>query len=557
MPRPRTIALAALLAVATSCAAIQFERGPYAIRDLEVIYSDQEDVTFLSWRLRGDALLNRVEFEIWAEDMYLPIDLGDTLFPAEPERCGEHWCFQYQVAGEYELPAEGSPLRSIHEDDGVFMGPAERFRRVQRTFDIDPLGLGHNEEIDPGRFDWFAENEVFLRRDYEWQFTAVTNGCEAPDESAWAPMGNPVEVDHIWTDQAVTTGICFSARPDRRDVGGIVRQDFLVPSAETTWEEQAYVPPKVASPIVWGLMLDLEIPNESRCSQVKGRLIDIIERAIAARGDSVKLGIYTPTDPETGDELGGCDQASERDYPLERMLRDAATAKAEAQPEEIRVMWIFANNIELPPSERILEQLELFGFALLVGEAGGEGPVPFPDDETDLLENSTRAYTWAIGSNVFMGLFPWDTTTPWRPVEDQTLAADVKAVAKSTLPFLTMRHVDETQVDLRPPARADARPLYFKVCDSTPDPVEAIGIEPGGAYFQMGDTIPWPEFDDTLPYYLVFLEPQLLVPRSKYVRRREEVVVEVCTAFCDGPFRTRGGDDFAGWRSRGNCQWQR
>jgi hypothetical protein len=551
--------------MASSCSQIQFERGPYAIRALEVVYSAQEDVTFFSWKLRQDARLDRVDFELWQDGDFVPIELEQAPFPARPWECGKHWCFQYQVPGKYELPEEHpSPMRSEHVDQGLFMGAPERSWRVEETFDINPIGLGHNEKIDPNRFDWFAENDIPFRRDYEWQFSDWDGDeCAEPRSEEWRAMDEPVEVAHAWTERAVIDSwICFNVRPIRTDEAGALRQARMVPSAETTFETQSYVPPKEKAPIVWGMLIDLEIPNETRCRQVKGRIIDIVEAAIESRGEAQKLGIYTPTDPETGDELGGCDQAPVREYPFERMLRDAKTAESEKAPTEMKVLWVFANNIELPPPQRVLDQLDLFGLALLAGGAdlgGGEfgdeipiDPEMLPEEYADLV---VPAHTWAIGSNVFMGLFPWNVTTGWRPVEDETLAADINSVTKRTLPFATMLHEPETNVEIHVPAEAESRPLYFKTCSSTPLPLDAIGITELSPEYGPIDTIPWPEFDDVAPYYRVSLDPQKLVPASAYVRRRMEVVVEVCTAFCDGPFRTRGGIDYNGWRDIGVCQW--
>lgn len=566
--RHSTVLSLLIAALTASCSQVRFERGPYAIRALEVVYSAQEDVTFFTWRLRQDARLDRVSFELWQDGDFMPIELDQAPFPAEPWKCGAFWCFQYQVPGEYELPDEfPSPMRSEHVDQGLFMGAPERTRRVQKSFDIDPIGLGHNERIDPNRFDWFAENGIQFRRDYQWQFSRWNGeACAAPDAEGWRAMTEPVEVAHEWTDRAVVNaGICFDVRPDRTDAGGAVRQVFLVPSAETTFETQAYVPPREDAPIVWGMLLDLEIPNEDRCRQVKGRIIDLVEGAIKRRGTPRKLGIYTPTDPETGEELGGCDQAPVRDYPLERMLRDAKTAQSEESPTEVKVLWVFVNNIELPPPQRVMDQLELFGLALLVGggELGGDlqdqlppdvGMIP-EEDLGELADLAVPAYTWAIGSNVFMGLFPWNVTTGWRPVEDETLAADIKSVAKRTLPFSTMLHEPTTDVEIHVPTAAETRPLFFKTCSATPLPLDAVGVTPGMPGYGPADTVPWPEFDDVPPYYRLSLDPQILVPNADYLRRRVEVVVEVCTAFCDGPFRTRGGQDYLGWRNIGVCQW--
>lgn len=564
MSRPLPIAVAVSCAILASCANIRFEYGPYAIRDLEVVYSSQEDVTFLSWRLRHDAKLDLVEFELLVDGDYVEVDLAASPFAAEPWACGEDWCFQYQLLGEYVPEADQSPLRSVHRDEGIFMGPAPRVRRIQRSFDTDPIALGHNDAIDPRRFDWFERNEVPLRRAWQWQFSHREGACLDPVPDAWLPAADPIAVDRAWTGVGGEFGLCFHLRPVRADGDAVWATDMLVPSAETAFETQRYVPARVNAPVVWGMLLDLEIPDPTRCTQVKGVLIDLFEAQIGARGDGQKLGIYTPTDAETGEALTGCDQATTRDYPLEQMLRDAQTARQALEPDSTRVLWVFVNNIELPPSERIQRQLELFGLALLYGEAADGGVIPgvfgedlpaVPEEDEDLVALGTAAFTWALGSNVFMNLFPWDRATPWRPVEDETLHADIRAGARATLPFATMRHEPSTEIEITSPRQVRLRPEYFRICDATPFAVTALGIEPGQAIYPPNGAVPWPEFDDYNPYYLVDIPPQILVPRTEYARRNEQVVVEVCTAFCGGPFRNRGGQDHDSWMLGSRCQW--
>ena len=564
-PVLRNAVVLAVALWAAGCADIRFEQGPYTIRALEVVYSEQEDMTFISWNLRHDAKLSLVSFELHTEDGWTPIRLSDAPFAADPYECTGGWCLQYQVHGEYvQSPDTVSPLRSIHRDDGVFMGPEPRVRRIRTSFQVDPIALGKNESIDPRRYDWFAENAVPLRRAWQWQFATWNDAlwCDDPDTS-WKHADDPVAVDRSWTELATDGGICFYMRPVRADDASVWDFDTLTPSAETAFDTQRYVPARTNAPIVWGMLVDLEIPDDTRCRQVKGVLIDAVEAAMASRGNDHKLGIYAPQLADGGDELSGCDQDPNREYPLSQMLRDAEDARREILPDETRVVWIFANNIELPPSQRIVDQMELLGLALLLGDDFDLDVLGNPDIVGELgdnigvlgpLDDVTTAWTWAIGSNVFMEMFPWHQTTPWRPVEDETLVADIRAAADNALPFATMQHDATTQVDITP-VDTQIRPSHFKVCSSSPFAISAVGVNASFAAWSSDATIPWPTFDDELPYYLVEIPPQILVPKNQYRRYSQNVVMEVCTAFCDGPFRTRGGLDLLSWRNDPICQW--
>ncbi|MFU8805842.1 MAG: hypothetical protein ACNA8W_18665, partial [Bradymonadaceae bacterium] len=125
---PRWIAFGLLLATISACSFIEFERGPYAVRGLDVVYSEQEDLTFLVWRLRNDALLDQVGFELYEGGEYIPLDLSAAPYPGDGYGCDRTYvCFQYQLPGRYEFPDGVRPVRSLHARHGLFEGsPARR-----------------------------------------------------------------------------------------------------------------------------------------------------------------------------------------------------------------------------------------------------------------------------------------------------------------------------------------------------------------------------------------------------------------------------------------------
>ena len=132
------------------CSFVEFEPSPYAPRDVEVVYSKQEDLTFLFWKLKSSADLDLVSFELWdpVKEEWIQINLNQTWFPASPYECGqEYWCFQYQLEGEWEWDKD--VLRSLHLDGGVFGVLDLRNRSVDRTFDHDPIAVNLNVSFDP------------------------------------------------------------------------------------------------------------------------------------------------------------------------------------------------------------------------------------------------------------------------------------------------------------------------------------------------------------------------------------------------------------------------
>jgi hypothetical protein len=96
----------------------------------------------------------------------------------------------------------------------------------------------------------------------------------------------------------------------------------------------------------------------------------------------------------------------------------------------------------------------------------------------------------------------------------------------------------------RPPAR-------FRICQATP-PLAAILVDE--APMPADGTYDWPAGDGA-PRYEVDLGAQVAVEDGLYEARQAEIVVETCTRFCEGPFRTNGGNDYESWSGSGVCQW--
>jgi hypothetical protein len=197
------------------------------------------------------------------------------------------------------------------------------------------------------------------------------------------------------------------------------------------------------------------------------------------------------------------------------------------------VIWVYVNNVELPPSERLINQL--FELEMRLAE-----------------QRNIHLYYWTIGSNLIMNIAPWNWTTGWRPVEDETFIADLESFAVYNMPFRTMLHDSRTEVPIRPLEQAQ-NPSEFKICQSTVTfdrlrTADTLHFGPWDRVF------PWPASDRVL--YQISLSPQERVPFREYRRQVNSVVVEACERFCANPFRNRAGLDFDNWReSFGRCQW--
>lgn len=534
--------------VAGGCAFIQFEKGAYVVRDLTVVYSQQEDVTFLSWKLRDDANLNQASFELYRDGEYRTIDLEETFFPATPYECdGNRICFQYQLTGRYEPPSERSAIRTRHAERGLFAGEAADLQDVQTTFGLEPIAIDNNGAIEPRLVDWFANNDVPLRRDWQWQLVSANGTRRAPADcsaagSDWRTMsgsrarGGGVDVNEGWVDAPR----CLAFRPDGT---GLIEAVVRVPmptSAETVVTRQQYQPDRIDAPIHYGVLVDMSIQNSERCERVRSTMLETISQSIQRQGDPEKLGGYRPVSPDTGEALNGCNQVSGRTYPIEQMIQDAAEVDGRLAPQRVRTLFIYINNSPLPLSTELRSDLQS-----LAGQLG-------PSNDLDLA-------TWAIGSSQVIQLASWDRRVGWRPIDSDTFIEDIESTAEANLPYATMDHEAERNIPIQPPD-SETRTQRFKVCRSTPLPVRIGATAEPPAYDVSDPSVPWPEGGS--PYFRVNFEPQILVPAAAYQTRQVSLVIEVCRRFCDHPFKTSGGGIYDSWsqteapRPLEVCKWQ-
>lgn len=533
----------------TSCAFIEFEEGAYVVRDLQAVYSQQENLTFLSWKLREDANLKAVDFELYRDGGFRQISLGEAPFAADPYECdGDKLCFQYQIPGRYRLPDERTAIRTLHNDQGIFSGEPGDFQSVEVTVGTEPVAVANNERIEPRVVDWFEENGVPLRRSWQWQLVEAGGSLEAPTnckssvDGQWKTVGEEtarsgrVDVDYGWVQEPA----CLAVRPDGDGIDEVVVRVPLSPSAETAVTRQSYTPERIDAPIYYGVLMDMSIQNSERCERVRSELTETISQAMRGEGSPEKMGGYRPISPDTGEALDGCDQVPGRTYPIETMIQDAAEIDGRLAPRRVRFVFIYINNSPLPLAGALRESLRS-----LVTELGPQ--------------NDLALSNWAIGSNRVVELTAWNRQVGWRPISSDTFLGQISSVAAATVPFATMDHTDDTDVPIEAPEEGP-RPRRFKVCRSTPRQV-TLGTNQNSKTYTVDDpSIPWPE--GSQPYFEVSFPPQILVPAAEYVTRRVDLVIEVCRRFCSHRFKSQGGGIYESWSQTSEpqplevCKWR-
>ena len=96
-----------LLALAAGCGELHFIPSPYTPQDVELIYSSQEHITVMRWRVSATAPLEDNRFEMLGPNGYQTIDFSQSVFEGGVTACADKRggsCAQYVVRGEYTRP---------------------------------------------------------------------------------------------------------------------------------------------------------------------------------------------------------------------------------------------------------------------------------------------------------------------------------------------------------------------------------------------------------------------------------------------------------------------
>lgn len=538
-----------------ACSFVEFEPSPYTPRRLDVVYSIQEDLTFLTWRVRESADLDLVRFEYWDPNLetWNAMNLNASPYPSAPYECGKgDICLQFQVKGHLVWPEPAPvdtppPIRSLHEDGGIF-GPIEfRQRVVDITFNIDPIAINQNLRFDPRRYDWFAQAGVPLKRSYEWKPILSTAGlgeedatehvlsrCERRNESQiWFKLTENLLPEN-WLDQ----GRCLTVRPQSTRVGFTPTEVTapLPPSARLAHRGLQYQPTTLTPPAYLVTLTDLRVRSDYRCQLLKNELLTSLRTGFRRfpSATRVDLGDYQPVTPIEEEPLSGCNQDPDRRYPFVQMLENIKLAVNPLAPEPISLIVAYLNNSDDPlPAHLEVELSQFFS-------------------ELEQLSH-VMVFGMAITGTVYPS-GPWRHFIPWRATEVSSFEEQIKTLTKQIFPFRTMDFIPaETSISLPSPL-VDASPLSFRLCSLSPD--QFLWVDSSASdqlYMDRYGLYEWGTDRD--PELYVDLPIQDRVQDRDYYKQRVSVDYEVCTRFCDYPFRTQSGSDYLSWATVTICQW--
>ena len=547
------------------CSFVEFEPSPYAPRQVDVVYSTQEDMTFIFWRIDGSVEPDQVRFEYYDPDFedWEKINLKRAPYSAAPRSCGEQICFQFQLKGELKWTTVSADLegngrgtdfrsRAIRSitDEGVYFGALDfRQRDAAQTFMIDPIALDQNLTFDPKRFDLFQELGLTLVRRYEWRLatSSAVRRSEHTKTRCGEGEGEWVELnERILPSGWTTEAHCMQARPIARDMDGLIVTTPFPPSALLVSLDDRYEPPEQIPLTLFFSLSDLLVRSQQRCDLLQNEIIQPLRDQWIDRIPSdrrVDLGDWFPIDPQTQDQLEECDQPFDRLYPTSSLIDQIKREiLADGQDDTVIVALYINNHDEALPDQAAQS------FQQLMTEL-----YRLPDTHIELvlvtgegLSLSAIQYPSAARSQ----------TIPWLAREVTPFKDLMEELGELLFPYRTVLFFSGVTPLPLPDPPPGVAPDRFKICALSPDTLLNV-VTDGAGTFSRGDvsgiySYPWG--GPLPPYLLIDLAEQLRVPDFEFYRQSVLARYELCRAFCDFPFRAKNGTDYLDWSIERRCQ---
>jgi hypothetical protein len=551
--------LLSVAVLSTGCGDVLFVPSPYTPQNVDLVYSTQEDITIVRWRISSTAQLgDDLQFQILGVNGNNPIDFSQSLFPGGGSLCadGVGSCFQYVLPGPYSAALYPRPVQAVQSTYGTLPGSRVTPRTEDQTLSVSSFFHTNNDLVYVDPTDTVAyESPYVYPRSYErtmWPTDALCVSDSAPAYVSFSPLdpqtyGFPPDLP--LTDRGI---YCVGIRPIRKD-GDVaketVAQGRVATQPQVTDMQQKFTPPVEQSPVMYQIIFDLDIPNPDRCPVALTTIEATVDHAMNmahTTAPPVKLKtMNVAIELNATDASGPCTQ---QDAP---MLQSADMAQAVYQqisqsPETYQQYHLFFfSNLDSPLAPSLNSSLSALFNDL------GSPPSPHTLDVKSWLFAPPPATVATPGTTSPN----WWMVQTWQDFADPMLAQTLDSYAQQNLPYETQVHDQNVPIPLLSPDDAVSDDGgWIKICDSTLPltPVD-IGTNPL-VTFPYPHLEVWPVIGANPPGYQVSFPPNDRIPFTQFAPQSVALDFQVCTAYCTGhPYVSTGGTGVTSWAASPLC----
>jgi hypothetical protein len=524
------------------CGDVNFVPSPYTPQHVELIYSAQEHITIVRWRVDATVPVAQTRFELLGSNgSYSPIDFSQSVFAGGVAACTDNQgsCAQYVVRGNYSFGPGARPVQAVHDVYGVLPGGVAAMESVPETISFKSFFRPGNDIVYLNITDVVAKQSPYsFPRPFERAMWATGGLCVsdlAPSDVSFSPLDNTggFPPPQPLTDQGT---YCVGTRPIPADHGdSTLIETRIATLPEVVTGSKAFIPPVERAPIIYQIVLDLEIPVPDRCTDAIQRIEDLVQRYMGSTGTPAhKL----PTINLSGDPAYPCAQTNDRvidSAAIAQAIKQFVTTQSEFH-QQVQLMYF--NNLDAPLPSALRNSFEDLLNAFLISPPGYE----------------LRLFSWLfapLSVAVFTTpMLNWWAYWVWQ-TPDMNFEMKMADYAQRSLPYTSQEHLASDPVPLLTDDEVAAYDTdQIRICSSS-SPIQPHALLP------TPHDIFAPSFPITVadpPTYLVTTNNQVVVDSSKFVQAEVDVDYQICTRYCDDhPFVDTAGEGQLSWVDSPRC----
>jgi hypothetical protein len=530
-----------LAVLAAGCGQLNFIPSPFTPQDVELIYSAQEHITVVRWWMNATAPVEQTRFELLDDSgHYNQIDFAQSVFAGGVAPCkdGRGSCAQYVVRGNYMVGPGARPVQAVHDVYGVLPGSIAATETVSETISFKSFFKPGNDVVYVNITDAVANQGPYsFPRPFEHGMWATNGLCvsdAAPDDVSFSPVDSTggFPPPQPLTDEGI---YCVGTRPIPADQAeSTLLQTRIATLPEIVTNRQTYAPPIERAPIIYQIILDLEIPVPDRCTDAIKKIEDLLQKYFSRVGVPVH---QLPTINLANDPAAPCAQTNDR------VVKPTEIAQAVKQlvttlPEyHQQYHFMYFNNLDAPQPFALKSSFrQLFdSFA-----------APPGDHDLKIFSWMFSPLTVAAASADVKWWAFWVWQTP-----DMNFEMKMADYVQQNLPYTSQEHDQSEPVPLLSKEDVSAyEGSQIKICYSTP-PVQPFAQLPSPhAIFDAS----WKITAADPPAYLVSLDNKVVVAGSSFIESDASINYQICTRYChEHPFIDTAGMGQLSWDDNINC----
>jgi len=543
--------------IASACGNVTFVPAPFAPRKIEVIYSQQEDLTAIRWRMSATGVDPSVGFELaGGHGSWSSLDFAASLYPGGVAPCGTGGglCAQMVLPGRYQLPDDAStPVRSRNPTYDVSPGDTPTLEIYTQTLSLQSSFQRGNQLLTVAIDDVIGGDGTFvfprvLQRSV-WDRRGVCVSGFYPPEAQFQPVDG---LNQPWpgpTPLSDTGRYCAGVRAVPASGVGSDDQIALDTVPDVFDDDMTYTVPTQMTPFTYQIVLDLSIPVADRCQAaiqtIQSAVNDTLMPYSALRALPV-IDLSAGIDPETHMPGIPCRQSELRALDAAGLAQQVKLDAASWVEQHQRYFLLYFNNLRAALPDTLTQSLTNFSETLVT-------PPPNQD---------FQAILWPWGPPEMAQSFGGWTVpdTVWTSADDPGFVQDLKTFASQQLPLIS-----EVQDPTQPvPLLNGDQAQQFdgglvRLCTVSITPLQNSGLQmvahdADGNVVYLPAATEYPVNATDPPAYLLQVPQVWAVSNFGFMAHQAHIQYEVCARYCDHGFTTQAGNPVtSGWAGSPYC----